>query len=214
MSDKQYFEYGEEEIKWLKKCDPKLGAAIDQIGHVNRVVIPDVFTSLVHSIVGQQISTKAHETVWERILTSFSPLTAENIEKISEDELQATGITMKKASYIKGLASNISNGSLNLDELKDLSDMEVCNRLTDIKGIGMWTAEMVMIFSLQRMDVLSYSDLGIIRGLRMLYDKDEIRPEFFLQTKKKYSPYGSVASLYLWEIASGKFPNFVDPVAE
>ena len=197
-----YFKYGKKETEWLKSRDPVLGAAIDRIGPIRRVITPDLFTALIHSIVGQQISSKAQATVWGRIEERFKPLTPKTINSLSPEELQACGISMRKTQYIQGIAESVLDGSLNLAQLHDLSDEEVCKRLVQIKGIGIWTAEMLMIFSMQRKDILSWGDLAIQRGLRILYRHRKITPKLFDKYRKRYSPYATVASLYLWAIAA------------
>ena len=163
------FNYGRKETEWLKLQDPLLGAAIDRIGHIHRAVNPDLFTALINSIVGQQISSKAQVTVWNRIQERFKPLAPKTIDSVSAEELQTCGISMRKAHYIKGITESVLDGSLDLARLHSLSDEEVCKKLCQIKGIGIWTAEMLMIFSMQRMDILSWGDLAIQRGLRILY---------------------------------------------
>ena len=128
----------------------------------------------------------------------------ENILSKSAEELQKCGITMKKSVYIRNIAMDIINGTLNLDELYELPDDEVCRRLSSLNGIGIWTAEMLMTFSMQRLDILSWDDLAIRRGIMMLYGHKKLDKNLFGRYKKRYSPYGSVASLYLWEISLGK----------
>ena len=199
----EFFQYGEKEIAWLKSRDKALAAAIDEIGHISRPVMPDIFTALMHSIVGQQISARAVITVWGRILERFSPITAGNIGKISAEELQACGISMRKAEYIKEMTDMILQGKVDLKQIETLPDDEVVKKLIEIKGIGVWTAEMLMTFSMQRPNVISYGDLAIIRGMRMLYHHRKITPALFMKYKRRYSPYATVASLYLWEIAGG-----------
>ncbi|MCL2070266.1 MAG: DNA-3-methyladenine glycosylase [Treponema sp.] len=201
MEKTKFFKYGKKELEWLKSRDPALGAAIDRIGRLRREVNPDLFTALISSIVGQQISSKAAETVWGRIEERFVPLTAKTIDSASAEEIQTCGISMRKAHYIKGIAEAVLDGSLDLDALHKLSDEEVCKRLVQIKGIGIWTAEMLMIFSMQRKDILSWGDFAIQRGLRILYKRKDISRELFEKYKKRYSPYASVASLYLWAIS-------------
>ena len=200
----QYFQYGETEIAWLKKRDPKLGEAIDEIGKIDRPVMPDLFEALVNSIVGQQISAKAHDTIWDRIQSRITSLTPEGIAETPIEELQKCGISMRKAEYIKGIAASVLAGELDLDGLHELPDEEIYKRLCKIRGVGNWTAEMIMIFSMQRPDVLSWDDLAIIRGLRMLYRHRKITPALFAKYKRRYSPYSSTASLYLWAISGGK----------
>lgn len=214
LQNSKYFEYGAKEIEYLKSRDPILAAAIDEIGPIKRAVIPDIFIALVNFIVGQQISSKSKATVWQRIQDRFSPLSAETIGALSIEELQNCGMSMRKASYIKEIADVILEGSLNLIQLQAMSDQDVSERLVQIKGIGPWTAEMVLIFSMQRPNIMSWGDLAIIRGLRMLYGHSEITPALFAKYKNRYSPYATVASLYLWEIASGNYPKFTDPALE
>ena len=211
MQGAHYFEYGDKETSWLRSRDRKFGEIIDEIGHIDRTVIPDIFIALISSIVGQQISAKAMATVWSRMEERFDPLTPEHIHSVPVEELQACGMTMRKASYIKEIAESVVNGNLDLEQLRSMSDDEVCDRLVKIKGIGVWTAEMLMTFSLQRPDIMSIDDLAILRGLRMLYRHKEITPALFSKYKRRYSPYATVASLYLWAVAGGACLHLTDP---
>ena len=205
------FVYGDEEIQWLKAKDPMLGVVIDEIGHIERPVIGDLFTALVNSIVGQQISSKAMVTVWTRMQERHGPITPERICGTSAEDLQKCGMTMRKAGYIKEIADSVLNKKLDLAQLNEMSDDEVCERLIQIRGIGKWTAEMLMIFSMQRPNIFSRDDLAIIRGLRMVYRHKTITPVLFARYKKRYSPYATVASLYLWAVAGGACPSLTDP---
>lgn len=204
------FKYGEEELSYLKSKDKKLAAVIEEIGFLERTIIPDVFSALVHSIIGQQISTKAHETIWGRLLGKLDSITPEAIIALSDEELQSIGVSFKKVGYIKNIAQKVIDKELDIEKLKILSDDEVCEELIKLKGIGKWTGEMIMIFSMQRMDILSYGDLAIVKGMRMLYHHREISIEKFNKYKRRYSPYGSVASFYFWAIASGAIPEMKD----
>ena len=198
-----FFIYGEKEIAHLKKADAALGAIIDKIGTIERRVIPDLFTALVNSIVGQQISTKAMGTVWKRFKKKFSQITPEVIANTPIEEIQQCGMSMRKATYIKDAANKIVDGELNIDELYTLLDDEVIKKLSALNGVGIWTAEMILIFCMQRPNIMSWGDLAIQRGLRMLHRHRKIDQKLFRKYKLKYSPYASVASLYLWEIAVG-----------
>ena len=214
MDERTYFEYGDKETEYLKSRDRVLGAAIDEIGHIRRAVQPDIFKALINSIVGQQISTKAQATIWARINSLFPSMNPETIAGASDETLQSCGISFRKVSYIKDIAFSVCNGSLNLNLLQTLPDREVCRQLSQIKGIGVWTAEMLMTFSMQRPDIISYGDLAILRGMRMLYRHRKITPELFAKYRRRYSPYATVASLYLWAIAGGACPNLSDPAAK
>ena len=174
-------------------------------------MIPDLFTALVNSIVGQQISSKAMATVWGRMQERHGPITPERIDGTTAEDLQKCGMTMRKAEYIKEIACSVLNGRLDLAQLERMSDNDVCECLSQLRGIGIWTAEMLMIFSMQRPNVLSKDDLAILRGLRMVYRHKKITPSLFLKYKRRYSPYATVASLYLWAVAGGSCPLLTDP---
>jgi len=206
----EYFSYGQTEIDALKAADPILGDAIDRIGEIRREVIPDLFAALIHSIIGQQISTKAQITVWSRFCTRFAPLSPQMLSTLPLEELQSCGISLRKAEYIHDIAAQVTEGTLDLAAIAQLSDEEVIAALSKLRGIGRWTAEMLLIFSLQRKDVLSFDDLAIQRGLRMLYHHRKITPTLFRRYRKRYAPYASIASLYLWAIAGGVLPEMKD----
>lgn len=215
------FDYGQKEIDFLKCKDKKLGAAIDRIGIIQRGITPDPFTALVSSVVSQQISKKAAETVWNRLCMLLRDITPEGnnlesiipgnitLESISPEcitqvdlsEIQACGMSVRKAGYIKGIAEAALSGVVDFKRLHTLTDEEIITRLSSLHGVGVWTAEMLLIFSLSRPDVLSYRDLAICRGMRNLYGLKELPKEKFERYRKRYSPYGSVASLYLWVLS-------------
>ncbi len=213
MAEQKYFFYSTKETDHLKKRDAILGQAIDKIGKINRPVIPDPFQSLVKSIVGQQISSQAQTTVWTRLQDRFKPLTAKILAAASPQAIQACGMTMRKAHYINNIAREVKQGNLDFSQFEVMTDQEICQRLTQLDGVGTWTAEMFLIFAMQRPDVISYKDLAILRGMRMLYGYTEITAPLCKAYRKLYSPYASVAGLYLWAIAGGALPELVDPLA-
>lgn len=195
------FRYGKTEINHLKKRDKKLGAAIDEIGMIKRNVTPDLFAALVASVASQQISAKAAETVWRRMEERLGAITPSSIAGTTPEEIQQCGMSMRKAGYIRGIGDAVCNGSLDLKGIRKLSDDEVITRLSALNGVGVWTAEMLLIFSMERPDIVSWGDLAIRRGMMQLYKKSAIDRAAFERYRKRYSPYGSVASLYLWEIS-------------
>lgn len=197
----EIYKYGEVEMNYLKKKDKKLGAAIEKIGMIERGVIPDIFSALINSIVGQQISSKAATTVWNRLQQIIGDITPENINNAAIESIQQCGISNRKAGYIKGIAEAVISGKLNLTELYSLPDNEIINRLVLLNGIGKWSAEMLLIFSMERPDVVSWGDLAIQRGMMKLYGLKTLTKAQFDRYIKRYSPYGSVASLYLWELS-------------
>lgn len=196
------FKYGEKEINYLKKKDKRLSEAIDRIGKIERRVIPDLFEALISSIVSQQISNKAAETVWKRLIDLICEIRPETIIAEDVNNIQKCGMSFRKASYIKNIAESVYSGELNIDELNYMSDEEVIKKLTSLNGIGVWTAEMLMIFSMERPDIVSWGDLAIKRGICRLYNHKELTKTQFERYKKRYSPYGSVASLYLWALSA------------
>ena len=128
----------------------------------------------------------------------------------SAEELQALGMSLRKAEYIKDFADKIVSGEFDLQAVEHMNDAEAITALSSLKGIGKWTAEMILLFCLQRPDILSYDDLAIQRGLRMLYHHRKITRELFNKYQKRYSPYGSTAAIYLWAIAGGAIEGMKD----
>lgn len=197
----EIFQYGQKEIEYLKKKDKKLGAAIDRIGIIEREITPDPFTAILSSVVSQQISSKAAETVWNRFLNLIGEITPENVAKVDLLEIRGCGMSERKAGYIKGVAEAAASRQIDFNTLHTLTDEEVIKKLSSLHGVGVWTAEMLLIFSLCRADVVSYNDLAIRRGMMNLYGLKELPREKFERYRKRYSPYGSVASLYLWALS-------------
>ncbi len=195
------FKYGRAELEYLKQRDQQLGLAIDRIGPVEREVIPDLFAALVNSIVSQQISAPAAATVWGRMRERFGVIEPPAIAAATVAEIQQCGLSNRKAGYIKGIAESVAGGGLDLPGLAGLPDAEIIGRLVKLKGVGRWTAEMLLIFSLNRPDVVSWDDLAIRRGMINLYGLKTLTRARFERYRKRYSPYGSVASLYLWAIS-------------
>ena len=209
-----YFTYGEAELDDLRRKDKRLGAVIDRLGHIERTVDTDLFSAVVHHIIGQQISTAAQATIWSRLLTAAGTVTADSLTSLGRDRLQQIGMTYKKADYMLDFAKQVKSGTLNLEQLWSLSDKEVILELTKLKGVGVWTAEMILTFCMQRPNVVSFGDLAIQRGMRMLYRHRQIDRTKFERYQKRYAPYGTVAGLYLWAIAGGAIPELTDPAGK
>ncbi len=200
----QYFAYGEKETEYLKAKDRKLGAVIDAVGHIDCLIDPDLFYSIVHQIVGQQISVKALDTIWERFVKKLGTIDAGTISGADTDCLKSLGISSRKAAYIKDFAAKVTDGSFDLEGLWALPDAEVIRRLISLKGVGVWTAEMTLLFGMHRPDVLSYDDIALRRGMCLLYHHKNVSRELFERYRRRYHPYGTVASLYLWAVAGGQ----------
>lgn len=204
------FQYGEKEIDYLRSRDPRMAEVMDKVGVVHRRVIPDVFAALVHSIVGQQISTKAHESIWRKVEERVGEVSPKNILAISPERLQSVGISFRKVEYIRDAARRFESGEFDVLSFDSMSDEQVIEKLTQLKGVGIWSAEMLMLFSMQRPDVLSFGDLAILRGLRMIYHHRRIDRRLFEKYRRRFSPCNSVASLYLWAVAGGAIEGMKD----
>lgn len=207
------FLYGERETSYLAARDSRLGRAIERIGPICREVDADLFSAVVHHILGQQISTAAQATVWARLVDAVGAVSADSLTALGRERLQQIGTTYKKADYILDFAEKVQRGEFDTARLWTLSDAEVIRELTGLRGVGVWTAEMILTFCMQRPDVVSFGDLAIVRGMRMLYRHRRIDREKFDRYRKRYSPYGTVASLYLWAVAGGALPELTDPAA-
>ncbi len=205
-----YFEYGENEITYLRNKDKKLSEVIDQIGMIEREVDTDLFSAVVHHIIGQQISTKAQAIIWQRMKETLGEVNAETVLSADISKLQSLGMTFRKAEYITDFARKVHEGVFDLETVAQMSDEAAIKELVSLKGIGVWTAEMILLFCLQRPDIFSYDDLAIQRGLRMVYHHRKIERKLFEKYRRRFSPYCSVASLYLWAVAGGAIPGMRD----
>lgn len=206
----RYVEYGDDAVAYLSEREPRMADAIARIGHVWRVRDDDLFQAVVHSIVGQQISTRAQATVWARMRDGLGTVDAAHVAAASVEELQAFGMTYGKAGYIHDFALHVQDGSFDIAAVERMGDDEAIEALASLRGVGRWTAEMILTFCLNRPDVFAYDDLAIQRGLRMLYHHRRITRKLLERYRRRFSPYCSVASLYLWEVAGGALPELRD----
>ena len=195
----------------LAAADPRMAALIDRIGEIDLETRlrrrseerpADAYGALLRAIVGQQLSTKAARTIYGRILELFEGSTPapERLLEAGEADLRAAGLSGRKVEYIRDLASHVISGELELDRLDELSDEEVIEEIVAVRGLGRWTAEMFLIFHLERPDVLSGGDLGIRKAVQIEYGLDEMpAPQRVLEIGEPWRPHRSLASLYLWE---------------
>ena len=205
-----YFQYGEAETGYLSRRDERMAAVIAQVGHIEREVDADLFSAVVHHIVGQQISTKAQATIWKRMRDELGTVDAAAVLGAGVEKMQSFGMTFRKAEYIIDFARKIESGEFDLDSIWEKPDDEAIRELRGLKGVGVWTAEMILLFCMQRPNVFSYDDLAIQRGLRMVYHHRKIERKLFEKYRRRFSPYCSVASLYLWAAAGGAVPGLKD----
>lgn len=205
-----YFTYGEKEIAYLKSRDKRLAEVIDKIGHIDRTVDDSLFPAVVHQIISQQISTKAQQSIWQRMNDELGEITADTLVSCGRERLQKFGTTFRKTDYILDFAEKVQSGQFDLDKINAMKDEDVITELSSLKGIGVWTAEMLLLFCLQRPNVFSYGDLAILRGIRMVYHHRNVSREQFEKYRRRFSPYCSVASLYFWAVAGGAIPEMKD----
>lgn len=190
----------------LQGADPVIGALVEAHGPLDederrRGRPADAYGALLRSIVGQQLSTKAARTIYERLCALYGGATPspEQLVATDPDELRGVGLSRAKASYLRSLAEHVIAGELELDYLAELPDEEVSEQLTAVKGLGQWTADMFLIFHLRRPDVLPVGDLGIRRGAQVAYGLDELpKPAELEQIAEPWRPHRSLACLYLW----------------
>lgn len=187
----------------LSAVDPIMAQLIKKYGDCTLTPHTDYYRELVESIIGQQLSVKAAQTIFNRFLDLFdgSMPTPKQIKAIDVEALRAIGCSYAKASYIKDLAVAIEEGRLDLEHVATLPNEEVIKQLVSIKGIGEWSAHMFMIFSLGRTNILPYSDLGIRNAIARLYGLETTKPAdlLLISLQRHWAPYQSVASWYLWK---------------
>lgn len=187
-------------ILHLKKSDPVLATIIESVGPYKMNFDEPAFHSLAEAIVYQQLHGKAAATIFRRLTDlAGEPLVPENVLKLTEEQLRAVGLSKQKLSYLRDLADKTHTGALDFSRLSDLPDTEVIKCLTQVKGIGVWTAHMFLMFALRRPDVLPTGDLGIQMAIRKHYRRRKLpKPAQMEKIAKCWAPYRSVACWYLW----------------
>ena len=197
--------------KALAASDPTMAALIERVGKIDIATRqkrrseerpPDAYGALLRAIVGQQLSTKAARTIYLRVIDLFGGSTPspEQLLEAPEEDLRAAGLSGRKTEYIRDLASHVLSGELELDRLDTLSDEEAIAEIVAVRGLGQWTAEMFLLFHLERPDVLSGGDLGIRKAIQIEYGLEKMPPPTqVLEIGEPWRPHRSLASLYLWE---------------
>ncbi|HEX7280062.1 MAG TPA: DNA-3-methyladenine glycosylase [Solirubrobacterales bacterium] len=197
--------------KALAAADPTLAAVIERVGPIDIATRlsrrkeerpGDAYGALLRAIVGQQLSTKAARTIYLRVVDLFGGQTPspEQLLEASEEDLRACGLSGRKTEYVRDLASHVLSGELELDRLEELGDEEVIEEIVAVRGLGQWTAEMFLLFHLERPDVLSGGDLGIRKAIQVEYELEEMPPpKRVIEIGEPWRPHRSLASLYLWE---------------
>ena len=204
--EKQVMEDG---INYLSSLDKNLSNFLKQFDVPVLPIEEDYFWSLTRSVIYQQISGKAAKKISDRYLKLFSKgskMSPVDVIKIDIEKIQNVGISRQKSGYIKNIANAFDEGLVNETQLHKLSDQEIIDQLVKIKGVGRWTAEMFLIFTLRRPDVFPVTDLGVQKGFQIYYDLDEL-PSIDMMNEKSenWKPYRTIMSLYLWFAVEGPF---------
>ena len=197
--------------KALAASDPTMAALIARVGEIDIATRmkrrkeerpEDPYGALLRAIVGQQLSTKAARTIYLRVVDLFGGTTPtpEQLLEAKEEDLRGCGLSGRKTEYVRDLAAHVISGELELDRLPELDDEEVIAEIVAVRGLGQWTAEMFLLFHLQRPDVLSGGDLGIRKAIQIEYGLEKMPPPTqVLEIGEPWRPHRSLASLYLWE---------------
>jgi len=197
--DKLHFTINDDRIKYLSEVDPNLSKLIKAVGTVEVSLKNDYYSSLVKQIIGQQLSLKAAHTITSRVEKIWHNLDPYLLNGIKDEDIRGAGVSTPKLKYIRNLTEKHLSKEVDFSSIHLLNDKEVIEVLTSVKGIGNWTAEMFLIFSLGRLDVLSYGDVSIKNAIRWLYQIDKEAPLNLESYYERWKPYNSIVSLYLWE---------------
>ena len=187
-------------VNHLKKADPVLRAIIERVGPCRMEFGLPEFCSLAEAIVYQQLNGKAAVTIFNRFAAlAGDPLAPEGILKLSNEQLRSVGLSKQKSAYLKDLAAKTASGLLDFTRLPEMTDEEVIQHLTQVKGVGVWTAHMFLMFSLRRPNVLPTGDYGVQVAIRKHYKKRKLpKPKDMEKIAKAWEPYRSVACWYMW----------------
>ncbi|GAC1391049.1 MAG: DNA-3-methyladenine glycosylase [Variovorax sp.] len=192
-------DYWEEACKHLSKKDRVMKRLIPKFGDACLESRGDAFTTLARSIVGQQISVKAAQSVWDRFAELPRKMTPGNVLKLKVDDMRAAGLSARKVEYLVDLAIHFDSGAVHVEAWKDMADELIIEELVAIRGIGRWTAEMFLIFHLMRPNVLPVDDLGLLNGISVNYfSGDPVSRSDARDVAVAWAPYCSVATWYIW----------------
>ena len=192
-------DYWEEACKHLSRKDRVMKRLIPKFGDACLESRGDAFTTLARSVVGQQISVKAAQTVWDKFAALPRKLTPANVLKLKVDDMRGAGLSARKIEYLVDLALHFDSGMVHVDAWKDMSDELIIEELVAIRGIGRWTAEMFLIFHLMRPNVLPVDDLGLLNGISVNYfSGDPVSRSDARDVAVAWAPYCSVATWYIW----------------
>ncbi len=200
-------------VAHLSERDPILGAHIARVGEFSMLIERDRFAMLIRSILSQQISTKAARSVRLKLeaQTNGAGLTAAALARLTDAELRLAGLSGQKVSYVRDLSQRVLEGRLKLEGLHRKADEEVIETLVEVRGIGRWTAQMFLMFSLGRLDVFPHDDLGLRAAMRDLYQLPEPPDKATcLRLADPWRPYATIASWYVWRLSDLKSDPTMD----
>ncbi|MDZ7937916.1 MAG: DNA-3-methyladenine glycosylase 2 family protein [Rhodoferax sp.] len=191
--------FWEEACKHLMKKDRVMKRLIPKFGDASLQTRGDAFVTLARSVVGQQVSVKAAQTVWDRLAVLPRKMTPANVLKLKVDDMRAAGLSARKVEYLVDLALHFDNGALHVKDWDGMGDEDIIDELVSIRGIGRWTAEMFLIFHLTRPNVLPLDDVGLINGISQNYfSGDAVSRSDAREVAVAWAPYCSVATWYIW----------------
>jgi DNA-3-methyladenine glycosylase II len=191
--------YWADACKHLMKKDRVMRRLIPQFGDASLQTRGDAFVTLARSIVGQQISVKAAQTVWDRFVLLPKNMSPDCVLKLKIDDMRGAGLSARKVEYLVDLAVHFDNGALHVKAWETMSDDEIVAELIAIRGVGRWTAEMFLIFHLMRPNVLPLDDVGLINGIsRNYFSGDAVSRNEAREVAAAWAPYCSVATWYIW----------------
>jgi DNA-3-methyladenine glycosylase II len=196
-------------IRHLKANDPVMAALIERVGPLKPAFSEPTFESLARAIVYQQLNGKAARTIYDRLATAAGGfVTPKTVLNLSVDQMRACGLSRQKLSYIRDLAEKTLNGEIVFEQLPQLTDAEVIEHLTRVKGIGVWSAQMFLMFALRRQNVMPTGDYGIRAAIKKAYRKRKLpKPEEMLKLSRKWQPYCTLACYYLWRSLDVETPS-------
>jgi DNA-3-methyladenine glycosylase II len=187
-------------INHLKNCDPVMAAIIKRIGPCRIEYGPPEFHSLAEAILYQQLNGTAALTIYKRFAAiAGEPLTPAGIQKLTDEQMRSVGLSKQKSSYLRDMAERAASGQLDFSKLHELPDEEVIKHLTQVKGVGVWTAQMFLMFTLRRPNILPTGDFGVQMAIKKHYNKRKVHPAMMEKVAKPWEPYRSIACWYLWK---------------
>ncbi|WP_164669257.1 DNA-3-methyladenine glycosylase family protein [Virgibacillus doumboii] len=214
--DKITIRTDDQAVKELSDVDLQMKKLVEIVGDIEVKMRPDLFKSLVRSMIGQQISVAAASAIFGRLeeLLDYD-ITADAFFETSHEQLRSIGLSARKITYLGDLAEKVHKNKIELDKLHEQDNEKIIKQLTSIKGIGKWTAEMFLIFSLGRMNVLAVDDIGIQRGAKWLYEVDKSeRRKILIDKEPIWNPHLTIASFYLWEVVHLDFERKYNSIDE